>query len=65
MKEKKLQFLLVVFILIFAVSGYFLIFSNNSVEVSAMKSYKGSITKTIEITGILNSSDVEIILTGF
>jgi hypothetical protein len=45
MKEKKLQFLLVVFILIVAVSGYFLIFSNNSVEVSAMKSYKGSITK--------------------
>jgi multidrug resistance efflux pump len=61
MKEKKLQFLLVVFILIVAVSGCFLIFSNNSVEVSAMKSYKGSITKTIEITGIINSSDVEVI----
>jgi multidrug efflux pump subunit AcrA (membrane-fusion protein) len=61
MKKKKLQFLLIVAILIVAVSGYFLLFSNNSVEVSAMKSYKGSITKTIEVTGIINSSDVEII----
>lgn len=45
----------------FAAAGYFLLTNNETVEVSTMKSYKGSITKTIEVAGTINSSDVEII----
>lgn len=61
MKKNKLQILVIVAILIVVVLNRFLLFTNNTVEVNAMKSYRGSITKSIEVTGAINSSDVEVI----
>lgn len=60
MKKYKLLILSAVVILA-AVAGYFLIFNDNSKEVSAMKSYKASITKTVDVSGTINSSDIEVI----
>lgn len=60
MKKSKLLTLLGA-LLIVAVATYFLLFNDKSVEVSTMNSYKASIVKTIEVSGIINSKDIEII----
>lgn len=60
MKKNKLLILLGA-LLIVAVATYFLLFNDKSVEVSTMNSYKASIVKTIEVSGIINSKDIEII----
>lgn len=60
MKKSKLLILLGA-LLIVAVATYFLLFNDKSVEVSTMNSYKASIVKTIEVSGIINSKDIEII----
>lgn len=59
MKKKKNILLTTVALLVLA-TAYFM-FKDNSVEVSIMKGYKGSIIKTIEVSGIINSSDLEVI----
>jgi len=44
-----------------AASAYFLFFNDKSVEVSTMNTYKTNIIKTIEVSGIINSKDIEVI----
>lgn len=60
MKKYRVLILLIVCVIVLAI-GYFSLFNDNSLEVSTMKSYKASITKTIEVSGTINSSDVEVI----
>lgn len=60
MKKNRLLILLIVIVIILTI-GYFLFINDDALEVSTMKSYKTSITKTVQVTGTINSSDVEII----
>lgn len=60
MKTKKI-FILPIVILVAFVAGYFLMFYEDTLEVTTMKSYKANITKTVEVSGTINSSNVEII----
>lgn len=59
--KKNSVLIIIVVVAIAAAAGYFLLSGDETVAVSTMKSYKGSITKTIEVAGTINSSDVEII----
>ena len=58
-KNKLLMISVAVFLL--AAAAYFLLFNKSSVEVSTMNSYKANIIKTIEVSGIINSKDIEVI----
>ena len=60
MKKNKLLIILSA-VSIVAIAAYFLLFNDNSVEVSTMNSYKANIIKTIEVSGIINSKDMEVI----
>lgn len=60
MKKYRIVILLIVGIVILAVA-YFFLFKGDSLEVSTMKSYKASITKTIEVSGTIDSSDIEVV----
>ncbi len=59
---KKYKFLILSAAVIFAAAaGYFLLTGDKALEVSTMKSYKGSIIKTIEVSGTINSKEIETI----
>lgn len=60
-KNYKTLFLFFAIIAISTVLIYFLFFNrnNNAVLVSTMNAYSGNITKTIDLTGVINSSDYE------
>lgn len=58
MKNKKIYILIAVII---AVSIFMLFFNKEAVEVSTMNTYIGSVTRTIEVSGSINSDSVEII----
>ncbi len=60
MKKNKLL-LISAAALVVAASAYFLFFNDKSVEVSTMNTYKTNIIKTIEVSGIINSKDIEVI----
>ncbi len=60
MKKSK-YLILLVFVVVIAAASYFFLNKEEVLDVSTMKSYKGSITKNIEISGIVDSNDVEII----
>jgi len=60
MKKYRIMILLTVGIIFLAV-GYFFLFNGDTLEVSTMKSYKTNITKTIEVSGTIDSSDIEVI----
>lgn len=60
MKKNKL-FMILFAVSIVAVAAYFMLFNDNSIEVSTMNSYKANIIKTIEVSGIINSKDIEVI----
>lgn len=60
MKKYKIQIILLTAAIIATVS-YFLLLNEKSIEVSTMKTYKGNITKTIDVSGAINSKDVEVI----
>lgn len=57
---KKKYFILILIVIITFTASYFLK-SDKATEVAVMKSYIGSITKTIEVSGIINSNDIETI----
>ncbi|MDD4781326.1 MAG: HlyD family efflux transporter periplasmic adaptor subunit [Tissierellia bacterium] len=59
MKKYKLQILLAAVLISTAV--YFFIFNEKEVTVNTMKAYTENITKTIQVSGVINSKDVEII----
>ena len=52
MKKNKLLIILSA-VSIVAIAAYFLLFNDNSVEVSTMNSYKANIIKTIEVQSLL------------
>ncbi|MDF2675943.1 MAG: HlyD family efflux transporter periplasmic adaptor subunit [Bacillota bacterium] len=60
-KNYKKPFLFFAIIAISTVMVYFLFFNrnNNAVLVSTMNAYSGNITKTIDLTGVITSSDYE------
>lgn len=60
MKKNKLLLILTAFLIV-AGAAYFLMFDDKSVEVSTMNIYKANIIKTIEVSGIINSKDIEVI----
>ncbi len=60
MKKNKLLIILSA-VSILAVAAYFLLFNDNSVEVSTMNVSKANIIKTIGVSGIINSKDMEVI----
>lgn len=60
-KNLKKLFLFFAILAVASASIYFVLFKQNSnvVEVSTMSVYRGNITKTINLTGVINSSDYE------
>ncbi|MCR6544305.1 efflux RND transporter periplasmic adaptor subunit [Dehalobacterium formicoaceticum] len=59
---KKYRFLIIFMVVaICAAVGYFFINREEGMEVSTMKGYKGSISKTIEVSGVIDSNDIQVI----
>lgn len=58
MKNKKIYILIAAVI---AISVFMLFFNKETVQVSTMNTYIGSVTRTIEVSGSINSDSVEII----
>lgn len=60
MKKIKLSIILIIAAIL--VASYFLLSRDEAVLVTSMQAYKGGITKTVEVSGSINSPDVELIL---
>lgn len=60
MKNHKKLFIVLTAVVI-AAALYLMFFNNETVEVSTMNTYRGSVTRTIEVSGTISSDNVEII----
>jgi multidrug efflux pump subunit AcrA (membrane-fusion protein) len=58
---KKIKLPIIIIAAVILAACFFLLIKDDAVSVSSIKAYKGSVTKTIEVSGSVNSQDVEII----
>ena len=59
---KKIKLPIIIIMAAILAASYFLFTRDDPILVTSMKASKGEITKTIDVSGAINSPDVELIL---